>query len=168
MYCSSCGNQIPDDSKFCLKCGKPQSMSSSIINSSQNVEWEYWTWDAGVPSNLYVSPVNKPSTESNNSGAMTESQVRLHFWQRVQSKILPVIQEIRDDGWEPITEVGPSALKVEVEVEAEKGIWGIVESIANSMLGWQFSGLIIKFRRQKGIGRYSVEQIPDLIKIAGY
>ena len=24
MYCSNCGTQIPDESNFCLNCGKPQ------------------------------------------------------------------------------------------------------------------------------------------------
>ena len=29
MQCPSCGNQIPDDSRFCLRCGEPTSSASS-------------------------------------------------------------------------------------------------------------------------------------------
>lgn len=33
MYCIECGTQIPDDSKFCQHCGKPQFQEGITVNS---------------------------------------------------------------------------------------------------------------------------------------
>lgn len=36
MFCRYCGNELPDDAKFCNGCGKPVSDASSVPASSQN------------------------------------------------------------------------------------------------------------------------------------
>ncbi|GIK63223.1 MAG: hypothetical protein BroJett018_10170 [Chloroflexota bacterium] len=38
MFCSNCGTQIPDDSNFCPKCGKPQ--RNGLNTTSQEVRYE--------------------------------------------------------------------------------------------------------------------------------
>lgn len=35
MFCPSCGKELPDDSQFCVKCGKPTSSTPSTPTASQ-------------------------------------------------------------------------------------------------------------------------------------
>jgi hypothetical protein len=39
--------------------------------------------------------------------------VKRSFWDAFQIEILPIVQEWLDDGWQPISEIGPSALVLE-------------------------------------------------------
>jgi hypothetical protein len=39
VYCSACGRQLPDDARFCLECGAPQS-SHSATPVGQGDHWE--------------------------------------------------------------------------------------------------------------------------------
>lgn len=36
MYCSQCGNKLPDNSNFCSKCGSPISMKKELIYNESN------------------------------------------------------------------------------------------------------------------------------------
>lgn len=42
----------------------------------------------------------------------TPSEARQYFWQESQRFVLPKLQKWRDDGWEPVSEVGPSAIEL--------------------------------------------------------
>ncbi|MBI2836396.1 MAG: zinc-ribbon domain-containing protein [Chloroflexi bacterium] len=35
MYCSSCGEKIPDDSKFCPECGSALKKISAVLRTEQ-------------------------------------------------------------------------------------------------------------------------------------
>jgi zinc-ribbon domain len=39
MYCQKCGTQIPDDSAFCMKCGQPQRMNTTVQHQSAAMEY---------------------------------------------------------------------------------------------------------------------------------
>ena len=168
MFCPYCGTQIPDDASFCSKCGKPQAVTrpASEKQTARQIEWEYWTWNSGVPTGVYIGSISKASNES---GRVSEPFVRLQFWQQIQSHVLPIVQKLRDDGWEPITEVGPSALKIEDKVK--QGDWGDFFKKTVAVLidpGWKCYGVKIEFRRQKGVGKYSIGELDDFIARAGY
>jgi len=97
-----------------------------------------------------------------------EPFARLNFWQQIQSRVLPVIQHLHDDGWEPITEVGPAALILDRGQSKDSS--GFLKALVSDIIdpGWKLFGLSIQFRRQKGIGQYSIQDIMKLIAKAGY
>lgn len=98
MYCPSCGKEIPTDSTFCLHCGS--AVSTSV--TTQPIEWEYrdfvYTWS---PKATWMQLSNPESLVA----------ARLFFWQECQSYIMAELQKWQDEGWEPIGEIGPSAIK---------------------------------------------------------
>ena len=169
MYCSNCGTQISDDANFCFKCGQQQSSRPLSVNQKTSAnDWEYWTWEAEPPKGMDLGHPKK-------DGGLTEFQARLHFWQKIQSRVLPAIQQLRDDGWEPITEVGPSAIKLDTKFRKEDGAvdWSKFLKDTGKVLifgspGWTCYGLSIQFRRQRGSGKSSVNEITKLIAKAGY
>jgi hypothetical protein len=99
MYCPSCGKNVPDNSKFCLHCGFSITAPESPVD--RQVEWEYQDyllqWGAGDGGRY-------PLSEGEN-----ENTIRLEIWNNQQSWILPQIQELLDNGWQPVTHVGPAA-----------------------------------------------------------
>ena len=67
-----------------------------------NSDWEYKD---------YVHKWMRPYWYKSLNGE-TELHARLWFWSQVQRDILNEIQQLRDNGWEAISEVGPSAFVV--------------------------------------------------------
>ncbi len=169
MYCSNCGAQIPDDANFCSNCGRSQSPRPTKVKQEASVkEWEYWTWEAGVPSGLHIDSIKGKYGEKKTP----EPYVRLQFWQKIQSRVLPVVQSLSDDGWESITEVGPAALILErpkVNFTNGADVFNfLLKDIIFADVGWKVYGLNIQFRRIKGSGKYSTNELPNLIAKAGY
>ncbi len=114
MYCQFCGTQLHEEAKFCHKCGKEQKIGlpSQTEQSTRETAWEYWIWDAKNPSNLSIRRVKKFKDEAGQRDGMTELEARLHFWHQIQSRVLSIVRKLQDDGWEPIGEVGPGAIKL--------------------------------------------------------
>lgn len=129
MYCPSCGKNVPDNSKFCLHCG------SSIIASSTEtiVEWDnkdfVLEWKQGTGGKYYVNEQNSHNTN------------RLQVWSDTQSWILPKIQEWLDDGWQPVTEIGPSAISFRSTTGAIGYIFAVIT--------FEVSEFRVKMRRPK-------------------
>ena len=102
MYCPSCGKQIPDQSRFCFECGAAVPTQTSQPAAAPKVtEWEYcyyvhW-WDLGRGGSYQLD------------GNQTEMRARLEWWASHQKTFNPRLQEYLDQGWEPITEMGPNA-----------------------------------------------------------
>jgi hypothetical protein len=173
MFCVYCGTQIPDDAAFCSKCGKPQKdhQSARPAQPVSSTDWEYWTWEAGVSSGMYMPSIKGKYGDRAHYGDQTnrpnnpEPFARLQFWQQIQSRVLPVIQLLRDDGWEPITEVGPASPVL--DDKESSFLKGLVSDLLDPG-SWKLYGLSIKFRRRKESGKYSVSELPNLIKRAGY
>ena len=103
MYCSSCGNQIPDNSKFCNICGaRTDSTSAQTIK-----EWEYHDFIMPWKSDQLVVRVGGGNPNLGPDQALTA------FWQDFQSEVRLELQKWLDKGWQSITEVGPAAVKIE-------------------------------------------------------
>ena len=51
MFCSNCGTQIPDEAKFCWKCGKPQGADARV----EGTRWEICVIDYSVSWGLFYS-----------------------------------------------------------------------------------------------------------------
>ncbi len=100
MFCPSCGKEVPDKSAFCLHCGKAiETKTKPRQTAATKWEYAYFTWDWKV---------NEGGRFPLGIG-QNEQMIRLNNWGRHQSNILPALQEWLDNGWEPITEVGPMA-----------------------------------------------------------
>ena len=103
MFCSSCGKQIPDESNFCLHCGYSFTTKKKSKKDSET-EWEYddcvikWD-DDDLPQGKFGL-------------ALSDYQIKAMFWDWYQQDILVLYQKWLDKGWEPITEVGSSAIKI--------------------------------------------------------
>ena len=97
MYCLSCGKEIPDHSKFCSYCGASTAASSEGLQ--EPVEWEYESFVVK----------SEPRGRYEVGQGETEYHAGLFFWSGHQRELLLRLQEWLDAGWEPITEVGPSA-----------------------------------------------------------
>jgi hypothetical protein len=96
MYCPSCGNQIPDRSTFCLHCG----VRIDTPGADPAVGWEYKDF-------VYIYPEGRRPKR----GALSIVQTRNHIWSGQQSFLFSKVQEWLDDGWEPITAIGPSGFE---------------------------------------------------------
>jgi hypothetical protein len=97
MYCPSCGKTIPEESKFCLHCGKP---TTSLPQRTQ-------------PKIEYDDFVITYDYKGQWGFAWTKLSIARDYWQNLQAEILPKIQNWLDEGWEPISEVGLSGFKIE-------------------------------------------------------
>jgi len=118
MYCKSCREPVPLDSKFCLHCGAqitsqggtgplkqpggtgPLKKVNGEINEKP-IEWQYRD---------YMLPFNQKVSYGR---AWSAYDVSLHFWQNNQKLILSELNKLKEEGWEIISEVGPAGFKIE-------------------------------------------------------
>ncbi len=146
MFCPSCGKSIAEESVFCMHCGKP----ISTLSGQRPVppQWEYYefhlTWEK-----TYWIRCSKSS----------EAEARLDYWQSYQSVIMEKLQEYLDQGWQPLTEIGPAAIqlitkKTVVKTDLVRSVLGAPFTYGISLLmmrDWFFfmTGFYIKLRRPK-------------------
>ena len=152
MYCSACGKQVPDNSKFCMHCGHKLDMPQGVVQlqgakSQTLIEYEYsvisWPPAAGKK---YIDFVPRDGEERTSSAG--EVHARQLFWDRWQSRILPVVQERKDAGWIPISEIGPGCMAV-TDQKPGSGFMGEVFASMMNLSRWYLTGIEIKVRRPK-------------------
>jgi len=129
MYCPSCGKQIADESVFCQHCGNRISAPVAVsVSSKKPVQWEYrdFTWNF-TPGAIWCKV---------GSGAYSEAGARLEFWEAYQQYILPELQKWRDQGWQPVGEVGPASIQIRTYTGAKYGAiaWIFIFFISAMML----------------------------------
>jgi len=151
MYCPSCGKQIPDNSAFCSHCGKPTTPSPPL---QPVTEWEYKDFSLSWP----------PGTTGWISAHhYTEPAARLDYWHNYQSAIMPELQPLLDDGWQPLTEIGPACIQLRYykSLEGQSWFWlglGVIASggllllVLPFMRTWKYQmvGFQLRLRRPKG------------------
>jgi hypothetical protein len=127
MYCKSCGEPVPLDSKFCLHCGAQITSQGGTgplnkpggtgpLNkpggtgplkkpdekaAEKPVERQYRD---------YVLPFNQKVSYGR---AWSAYDVSLYLWQNNQKLILSELNKLKEEGWEIISEVGPAGFKIE-------------------------------------------------------
>lgn len=81
--------------------------SRGCIVVSSSSRWEYkdftLSWPAGARWWVAIGQ---------NTPYPSETHARHFLWDRLQSQALPAIQQEIDEGWEPVTEIGPAALEL--------------------------------------------------------
>lgn len=136
MYCPSCGKQIPDASEICSHCGKPISLRapSSAISTPAAVEWEYRdftiTWNKGQTG--WVAAEHYP-----------EPAARMYYWQNIQSSVMPDLQILLDEGWQPVTEIGPACIQLRHYKSLEGTSWLMI--IAWIVFSWGLAIFLLPF-----------------------
>lgn len=154
MYCPTCGKEIPESSTFCLHCGKPTIAPVSSVAVQQQVkEWEYKDYSFAIPEGEggWVA-----------AEAYPEPAARLYYWQNIQHDVMPELQQLFDEGWQPTTEVGPVCIQLRYykSLEGVNVVWYIIGAFFTwgaSLLGlffaktWKFQmiGFRLQLRRPK-------------------
>lgn len=78
------------------------------MSSVKKVEYEYCVWESEMSTTK--------ATETWASAKLyTDVSARIHFWQEYQSVFLKFLQKnYYDEGWQPVTEVGPAMIEIEL------------------------------------------------------
>ena len=102
MYCPNCGKEILQGSRFCMHCGNSIAMVAAPEKPSAPTAWEYkcffWEWEKGKGGRYPLGP------------GRNEQLAQMFFWNNAQIHILPALQKELDQGWQPVSEVGPAGL----------------------------------------------------------
>lgn len=103
-----------------------------MIYTSQT-KWEYQDF-------VFVYPKNSMWTKIGTDG-YTEATSRIEFWQASQGVVLTELQKWIDQGWQPVTEVGPASIQLHTYRSLGKGclpvsfaVLGILSSFGVGLL----------------------------------
>ena len=107
MRCPDCSKEIPSDSKFCLHCGAktPINTDDGEVKTSQHTPTKYEYFD-------YVFEINSSGTWGK---LHNDNDIAHSYWNSHQTNILTEILELEDEGWEPVSEIGPAGIKMREE-----------------------------------------------------
>ena len=127
-----------------MYCGyKVQTTGKKI---DKPVRYEYYEFDFTVEDGEFLDLVRAYADLEFNRDGLTKAQARVHFWQEHQSEIMPVFQELMDEGWEPITKIGPECVKLIDASKRKKQ--GLISGLFNTFMpSWGLVGFYVKFRR---------------------
>lgn len=142
VKCGNCGYSNPAANKFCGGCGKP------LPQVTQPAQYEYFNfgWRA-EKGQAYDQVLAKLGFNQQVGQALTESYARIHFWQKHQRHIQKELQPYLNDGWQPITEVGPGCIEIVPSYEwNDQGLKWVLRSLYPQ---WCFVGVQIKLQRSK-------------------
>lgn len=148
MYCPSCGRQIVEGSWFCPYCESSIVMPTGTSKTVTEWEHKYFSLEFG----------SGEQGRYELSSGKGEVQARLFFWNVLQSEVLSKLQLYLDRGWQPITEVGPSALVFD---------WYNSDAFCQDWLSVKFVRIKMRRRRMspltelesKLIGKWRLEKI---------
>lgn len=106
MYCKKCGNQLPDDAAFCMKCGAPQGSSDA---SKAETKWETaeihcQKWKNFLPgwrSQLWVQVIGPSGVRELHR---TDDIKSPEEWKsdREQAALEDIVRKLGSEGWESV------------------------------------------------------------------
>jgi hypothetical protein len=143
MYCPSCEKEIGDKSRFCMYCGCKIEPSTS----SGFIQYEHYDFDVDAEKGKHFGSISVFANLVNEQ-VMAEENARLHFWSKNKDELGEIFQGLRDEGWEPITEIGPGCLKI-FKLERKKKSGPSDTFFGHFTPQWQLVGFYVKFRRPK-------------------
>jgi hypothetical protein len=109
VRCPNCGQDTPGNSTFCLHCGAriATAATSPVLAAPAVAGWDYDDFVFKFkPHALQIKIMDYGQPGDTLSGAKQQ------MWELIQGQLLPEIQKVGDQGWEPIGEVGPAAILV--------------------------------------------------------
>jgi len=125
MYCKSCREPVPLDSKFCLHCGAQitgQVVTGPLAKPGEKPGENHGEKPVVRPVEKFVEkPVDRqyrdyvlPFNQKVSYGrAWSAYDVSLYYWQTNQKLIRSELNKLREEGWEIISEIGPAGFKIE-------------------------------------------------------
>jgi hypothetical protein len=102
-HCTSCGNQIPDNSTFCLHCGKQIDITSGALQRQLIPRWEQKEFVYKWRSPSWVALTGPQSS--------VISDALLTLWEHHKGEVVDEIQKWRNEGWIPLVEPGPHGFR---------------------------------------------------------
>jgi len=145
MYCSTCGQEIENDSKFCKHCGYR-------VDSKEPEERFFdFVWEPTVKVPEYrerVPALAGLNRRDHAGGAYSEAEAREIYWYRYQYEIQEAVQPYLDSGWRPVTEFGPGAIQVELydKRETAPGL-GLLSRLMLVNFEWICSSAILRLKK---------------------
>ncbi len=143
MCCPSCGKEISDKSCFCMHCG----CKIASATSSGFIEYEHYDFDVDAEKGKHFGSINVLANPVNQQ-VLSEENARLHFWNENRDELTEIFRGLKDEGWEPITEIGPGCLKI-FKLERKKKSGPLDTFFGRFAPQWQLVGFYVKFRRPK-------------------
>lgn len=80
-------------------------------------------------------------------GAYSEAGARLEFWHMSQSDILPELQKELDEGWEPLSEVGPGGIALRSFRAFNYSAFGWIMIFLGILATWGLLLFVLPFMR---------------------
>jgi zinc-ribbon domain len=95
IYCMSCGAELPEEARYCWKCGAPQQAADATPASAAQPRWEYT--DIVVPLDFAIKP----------------NLVRQPFQDAaplINTRVYQALSAAAQDGWQPETPTDAASL----------------------------------------------------------
>ena len=116
MFCASCGTQLPDEAKFCLKCGKPQSPDVRVEEprwETCKVKWYSRTSEAGLL--LGMVGINREKGYYQGDaiglrGVCVAGKTDVCSEKNSHELFQNLVKQLGQEGWEPTGDFDPHAI----------------------------------------------------------
>jgi hypothetical protein len=145
MYCTACGQELPDEARFCWRCGTPVSAgrSAGAAPSQDEEGWVYQDFKATFPLNAtpwYSLATPRPPAYSH----LPVPALRL-----IDRVVASLVSRMRKDGWEPAEPTGAislwSARRVEFKLRPRGALWALATFQARYDV--MLTEVTVRFRR---------------------
>lgn len=83
-----------------------------------------------------------------NARYISEASARITMWSEVQHSLLPQIQELVDDGWQMISEIGPGMLIIKRSSNWAPNIFAQIGTFTSLGDVWLLVGYSVKARKR--------------------
>lgn len=107
MYCPKCGQELPADAGFCLKCGQPQAKAAGELISERRREvckielrerGAYGWWEARIGTTEVARSGNY-----NILGGIFRAFTFRNPDTQLEEKHVELISRLASEGWEPVS-----------------------------------------------------------------
>ncbi len=124
MFCVKCGQQLPDDANFCLKCGTPLKAEnrqadirwetceikiSHVEVGFWNHQWQVWAEAIGPEGRYSAAESAKFKVPQTVGDTQEQSGFVIPRDRFIRPHFDKLIDRLVNDGWEPVETRGPTS-----------------------------------------------------------